>query len=67
MKRLDLTLATAVDITAATAGPALAAPTFNENNRVGVVLSGATPENFAHGEEAERAVSIDGRTGRPAR
>jgi hypothetical protein len=53
-----------VGMIAGTAGPALAAqPTPNGKNCVGVVLSGFTPENFHHGNEAERAViqAEDGR------
>lgn len=63
MKRLLLTVAMVVGITAAVAGPVSAAPTFNGCNAVGVILSGATPEDFHHGEEAERAVpeAEDGR------
>ena len=56
MKGLLLTLAIVVGVMAAMAGPVLAAPTFNGSNCVGVILSGATPEGFHHGEEAERAV-----------
>jgi hypothetical protein len=63
MKHPLLTLAIIVGVIAAMAGPALAAPTFNGNNCVGLHLSGVTPEDFHHGEEAERAVpqAQDGR------
>ena len=56
MKRLLLILAIAVGITAATAGPVSAAP-LNESNCVGFILSTNTPDDFHHGEEAERAVA----------
>jgi hypothetical protein len=57
MKRLLLTLATVVGFTAGIAQPVVAAPTLNGNNCIGVILSGATPEDFHHGEEAERAIA----------
>ena len=56
VKRLLFTLGLVVGITAAMAGPALSAPTFNGENCVGVILSGNAPVGFHHGEEAERAV-----------
>ena len=49
-----------IGITAAITEPALAAPTFNGENCIGVILSGATPEDFHHGEEAERAIAQAG-------
>ena len=56
MKRLLLTLTMVVGITAGVTEQALAAPTLNGINCIGVILSGATPEDFHHGEEADRAV-----------
>ena len=63
MKRIDLLLVIVAVMTATTAAHASAAPTFNGKNCTGVILSGATPEDFHHGAEADRAVpqAEDGR------